>query len=464
MRIALYISGYLRGFKENIESIKKNIIQDNFCDIYIHITEDDCSDKYLNKRISYDYIKNTLNPKLVLITNNIMFSNNIIINNLLNQTYKFFWLNEERKKICQIENINYDIIVKIRPDVYISDKLIYNIDLNNIYIPIDSKIDKHKLNDINDKFVCDILAYGNCDIMNNYFNYYLQINDLIKKYGNINEVLLYYYLINNNIKYNLININYYVILSLCNTIAISGDSASGKTTISNILKEFFNNSFILECDRYHKWERNNENWKNMTHLNPEANYITKMTCDVFDLKIGNNIYQVDYDHNIGKFTDKQLIESKENVIVCGLHSLYLPNNIINLKIYMDTDDNLRILWKIKRDKEKRGYSVENILEQIRLRKKDFQKYIYPQKQKADIIIKFYTNKIFDLNNYDINENLDIYLKIGIKNIYNINKIIKLINIEQIKNEENFIYLYFNKESQEEYTNIIKNIIINFDII
>ena len=123
MRIALYISGYLRGLKENIESIKKNIIQDNFCDIYIHITEDDCGDKYLNKHISYDYIKNTLSPKLVLITNNIMFSNNIIINNLLNQNYKFFWLNEERKKICQIENINYDVIVKIRPDLNIKHKL-----------------------------------------------------------------------------------------------------------------------------------------------------------------------------------------------------------------------------------------------------------------------------------------------------------------------------------------------------
>jgi hypothetical protein len=39
MKIALLISGYLRGFKENINSIKNNIIQDHDCDIYIHITE-----------------------------------------------------------------------------------------------------------------------------------------------------------------------------------------------------------------------------------------------------------------------------------------------------------------------------------------------------------------------------------------------------------------------------------------
>ena len=74
----------------------------------------------------------------------------------------------------------------------------------------------------------------------------------------------------------LIDINYYVVLSLCNTIAITGDSGTGKTTISNILKELFSDSFVLECDRYHKWERNDENWKKYTHLNPDANYITKM--------------------------------------------------------------------------------------------------------------------------------------------------------------------------------------------
>ena len=59
-----------------------------------------------------------------------------------------------------------------------------------------------------------------------------------------------------------------------------------------------------------------------------------MNKDVFDLKLGNNIYQVDYDHKTGMFTDKQNIQSSNNIIVCGLHSHYLNNNIINLKIYI----------------------------------------------------------------------------------------------------------------------------------
>ena len=84
------------------------------------------------------------------------------------------------------------------------------------------------------------------------------------------------------------------------------------------------------------WEKDTERlddkkWKKSTHLNPNSNYITKMQKDVFDLKIGKNIYQVDYDHKTGIFTQEECIESKDTVIVCGLHSLY--NNNSNLNIF-----------------------------------------------------------------------------------------------------------------------------------
>jgi|694.fasta_scaffold86285_3 uridine kinase len=462
MKIALLIAGYLRCFTENIDNIKKNIIQNNDCDIYIHITKDNNDLKYLNKCISIDEIYNLLNPKLLISSENIFFSKNTTINNLLNQNYKFFWLNEERKKICEIESINYDCVVKIRPDVNILSKLLYeSMDSNYICIPSDDKIDKKRLHNIHDNHICDIIAYGSSNLMNQYFNYYLNVNKLIENYGYVNETLLYHYLNNNNILYNLINIDYVVILSLCNTIAITGDSGSGKTTISQILKELFNNSFLLECDRYHKWERGNDNWKTITHLNPSANYITKMEQDVFNLKIGNDIYQVDYNHSTGKFTDVELIESNDNIIVCGLHSLYLPDNIINLKIYMDTDKNLRIPWKIKRDVVKRGYTIDKIVEQINLREDDFLKFIYPQKFNADIIINFYTDNVFNINNFNINEENNVYLRIGIKNIYNISNLLNKLKFNKIETDETFIYIYFNKFTiLDEYKNIIKTVFIN----
>ena len=456
MKIALLISGYLRGFETNIEYIKQHIIQGNQCDVYIHITNDDNNDKYLNKPISFDVIKNELKPKVVIFSNNITFTHDPKLNNLLNQNYKIYWLNEERKRIMLLENICYDIIVKIRPDIYIRERLDYFIEPNNIYIPGDSKIDINKLKNPNDKYICDIIAYGDNETMNVYFDFYLSIEKLVHIYGYVNETLLYHYLSTNNVHYELKDIDYIVVLSSCNTIAITGDSGSGKTIISNIIKELFKKSFVLECDRYHKWERGNKNWSSYTHLNPEANYITKMTTDVFDLKLGNNIYQIDYDHETGNFTDKKCIESKDNIIVCGLHSLYLPESIVNLKIYMDTDDNLRIPWKIKRDITKRSYTVEKIIQQIKDRENDFQKYIYPQKAHADIIIQFYTDTIFDIEKFNIDTDIRVFLKVGIRNKHNITHIVNNIEITQIDICGDYIYLFFRENS--DYSEIIKLII------
>ena len=242
-------------------------------------------------------------------------------------------------------------------------------------------------------------------------------------------------------------------MSTCNIISISGNSGSGKTTLSNYLQKDISNSFILECDRYHKWERNDKNWGKFTHLNPNANYITKMQKDVFDLKIGKNIYQVDYNHKNGKFTDEQFIESKDTVIVCGLHSLY--NNNSNINIFMDTMEELNTIWKIKRDIIKRGYTVEEILKSIHERKEDFNKYVLSQKEKTDIIINFYTDDKISFK--DLERNYEIKLNIFVKKKYNILKdIIKYKHITI--NEQDAYYKLFVKKTNKSYFKTIKDIL------
>ena len=316
MRIALLIAGYIRGIQENIDSIYKNIIQDNECDIYIHITDGKMDNKYYNKNTDLQYINDKLKPKLLLSSKNLQFANvKEEHQNIYNQNYKYTWLYKEMNRMIELENINYDIIVKMRPDIHILEPLNYDIDCNYLYIPKDSKMDIKKLRNPDDQYICDMFAYGTPSSMNAYFDFYTQLDNLIELHGCVNETLLYHYFEYLNIKYKQVDIQYMVILSLCNTIAITGDSGSGKSTLSVILKDLFINSFVLECDRYHKWERNDDNWKKYTHLNPEANYLTKMQEDVFDLKIGNSIYQVDYDHTKGVFTDKKSIESKDNIII-----------------------------------------------------------------------------------------------------------------------------------------------------
>lgn len=451
MKIALLICGYLRGFEENINSIYENIIQDHDVDIYMHYTACENNDKYNNDNNDIFFIKNKLKPKLLIASDNFKFSDNEQMNNLLNQNYKIYWLNEERKKVAAIESICYDVIIKIRPDIHIVTKISYSITENTLYLPNSSKIDKGKLLHDTDPYICDILAYGDENSMNYYCDYYLHIKEYIKKYGKINETLLFYYL--ENIKTILCDIDYYVILSNCNVIGITGDSGSGKSTISDIVKNIFKESFLLECDRYHKWERGDKNWEKYTHLNPDANYLTKMQEDTFNLKIGNSIYQVNYNHTCGKFTDHEYIESKNNLIVCGLHTLYMPKTIINYKIFMDTNDNLRIPWKIIRDMKKRNYSKEKIFEQINNRLDDYNKYILPQKELADIIINMNTNKIFDIDCTDLTSfNPKILLRIAYHKKYTVNMTLLEPYVISIEHMDNFIYLTIN--SMDNYADVI----------
>tara|TARA_Y100000389_G_scaffold204960_1_gene261278 strand:- start:7707 stop:9071 length:1365 start_codon:yes stop_codon:yes gene_type:complete len=451
MKIAILISGYLRTFENNINNFKNNVLQNYNVDIYIHKTKNEKNDKYNNTN-NWDNIKKILKPKIILETDELYFNNNNKINNLLNQFYKFYILNNIKNIIEEEENITYDIVIKWRPDILLNNKLDFtSIKKNTIYIPSDSKIDISKLMNEKDKYLCDIIAYGDNNSMNYYFNFYKKLNDLIKKYGSCSETLLYYYL--QNIIYKKVNIDYSVILSTCNIISISGNSGSGKTTLSNYLQKDISNSFILECDRYHKWERGNENWSKCTHLNPDSNYITKMQKDVFDLKIGKNIYQVDYNHKTGKFTSEELIKSKNTVLVCGLHSLYNHNS--NLNIFMDTMSDLNTIWKIKRDIKKRGYTVEKVLNNIKKREKDFIEYILPQKKNADIIVNFYTND--EISFTDLERNYEIKLNIFIKKKENIlQHIIKYNNINIIEQKE--YYKLFVKKTNKSYFETIIEII------
>lgn len=176
-------------------------------------------------------------------------------------------------------------------------------------------------------------------------------------------------------------------------IAIAGNSGSGKTTLSKMLANEMQRTVVLECDRYHKWERTDKNWETYTHLDPSANNLDSMQKDVKRLLDGKEIYQVNYDHSNGKFTERERITPEKFILVCGLHSFFFRNHDpYFLKIFMDTDEELQVAWKLNRDKKKRGYSYREAAAQIEKREKDYQKYIIPQREMADLCIRFLKNK------------------------------------------------------------------------
>lgn len=175
-------------------------------------------------------------------------------------------------------------------------------------------------------------------------------------------------------------------------IGICGDSSTGKSTLQDNLLRFFRKDHILliEGDGDHRWERDSSNWNEYTHLDPKANYLYRQAMDILKLKNGQTVQRVNYDHSTGKFTRSKMLFPKRFISISGLHTFYLPQlrDILDLKIFMEADEELRCLWKINRDSNDRSRTKDSVLEQIESRRDDTIKYIVPQRMYADIIIQY----------------------------------------------------------------------------
>lgn len=184
------------------------------------------------------------------------------------------------------------------------------------------------------------------------------------------------------------------------TIGIAGDSGAGKSRLLEKIENLFEagkDILFIEGDGDHRWVRNDENWEQYTALDPKANYLYRQAEDIRALKWGNHVDRTDYDHDHGTFTPFYRVHPQKYIVLCGLHSLYLPQlrKELDLKIFMDTEDELRKFWKIERDTKRRGYSKEQIVLQIEKRRADAVKYIYPQKEYADMVITYFDKTLKD---------------------------------------------------------------------
>ena len=172
-------------------------------------------------------------------------------------------------------------------------------------------------------------------------------------------------------------------------IGIGGDSGSGKDTLANAIKGLFgeHSTTLLSGDNYHLWDRKRPIWKALTHLNPMANNLEQLTKDLRHLIDGRSIHAKHYCHEKGKMSRPVKTKSNDIIISSGLHALYLASlrKCYHLKIFLDTDEELRTWFKTQRDVHKRDQTKENVLSSLEKRKPDYQKFIHPQIQYADLI-------------------------------------------------------------------------------
>jgi uridine kinase len=175
-------------------------------------------------------------------------------------------------------------------------------------------------------------------------------------------------------------------------VSISGDSGSGKSSLVKILSSLhaLDDILHLEGDAEHKWERNDENWNNYTHLDPKANKLYKQLSYVQQLKKGISVFRSDYDHSTGKFQHPKKIKSASMIFLSGLHSLFLPSlrKESLLKIFLNTNNDIRINWKLNRDSQQRNKNRDDILNEIDLRTRDYFQYIEPQRSHCNLLIDY----------------------------------------------------------------------------
>jgi uridine kinase len=174
-------------------------------------------------------------------------------------------------------------------------------------------------------------------------------------------------------------------------VGLAGNSGSGKNTVTEVIQDLLGarDAAIVEGDDYHKWERGHLRWQDYTHLHPKANFLDSIAAHTRALRTGKLVTHPHYDHNTGKFTEARVLETSKSLIVQGLHTFYSGSlrQLFDIKIFMAPDENLRTAWKVRRDVQERGHSIEKVLSSIQSRKEDSDLHINPQKKWADWIVE-----------------------------------------------------------------------------
>jgi phosphoribulokinase len=175
-------------------------------------------------------------------------------------------------------------------------------------------------------------------------------------------------------------------------LAIAGDSAAGKTTLTRGLVEALgpDDCVSLCVDDYHRFDRAERRSLPFTALHPECNHLDIMEQHLQLLASGQPILKPVYDHSTGELTRPVRVEPNRFVIVEGLLPLHskLARACFDVTVYLDPPEDIRRSWKLSRDTAARGYSPTQVLSELDRRAPESEAFIHPQRGHADIVVRF----------------------------------------------------------------------------
>lgn len=177
-------------------------------------------------------------------------------------------------------------------------------------------------------------------------------------------------------------------------IGVTGGSGSGKTSVSRAILDRFTevSILLLEQDFYYKdqSELPFEERLKTNYDHPFAFDTDLFIKDLQKLIQYESIEQPVYDYSKHTRSDQVIHrEPKEVIIVEGILILEDKRlrDLMDIKVYVDTDDDIRIIRRIKRDMESRGRTLDSVIHQyLTVVKPMHQQFIEPTKKFADIII------------------------------------------------------------------------------
>ncbi len=186
-------------------------------------------------------------------------------------------------------------------------------------------------------------------------------------------------------------------------IAMTGGSGSGKSTVAEALVEacaeqgvviFNEDGYYWPMSHYGPADTDEQRQAIIASVNyddPVSKETSLMARQLADLKAGRTIEQPIYDYDVHdrKTDETRRLEPAAIIIIEGIHALSVPElkPLIDLSIYVDTPDDLRLARRIRRDVVERGRDVPSVLNQyLTTVRAAHYRHTYPAMFEADLVI------------------------------------------------------------------------------
>ncbi len=175
-------------------------------------------------------------------------------------------------------------------------------------------------------------------------------------------------------------------------LGIGGGTASGKTTLAKILKNSFADEVsILKLDYYyHDLEYFDKPEDQINFDHPDAFEISLLNHHLDRLREGKTVKRPVYNFKTNRrLQETRPVQPSRIIIVEGILALYYQSlcSQYDLRIYVDTDSDIRLLRRISRDIKERDRTLQSVKKQyISTVKPMHEQFVEPSKSKADIII------------------------------------------------------------------------------